>query len=123
MLQTLLAERLGLVTHRATTMQPVYGLVVSRAGAKLAPAKATKDESTANVKVLGDNRGISGGVSSQTKWGPIKLSMTDDVLHYEYAQMSLTGLAQFLSLGQVGLPVVDMTGLKGEYDITFRYLK
>jgi len=39
MLRTLLAERFKLRTHTVTKVAPSYALVLSRAGAKLAPAK------------------------------------------------------------------------------------
>lgn len=117
MLQALLAERFGLVAHRAASLQPVYGLVVSKGGIKFATAKVATDESGANIKVLGDGQGVTGGVSNRGDFGPFTLSMSDGMMHFEFTQITLNDFAKFLSQGQVGLPVVDMTGLNGNYDI------
>lgn len=137
MLQALLAERFKLVVHRETKDQSVYALMVAKGGPKLKPAEPDppapqapaanpeapkKDEmvlgqGSNQVRVSGnmrDGKGITvkgGGV------GQMKMTMVDGKLHLEAAKMSMAALAD-AATSFVGKPVVDMTELKGEYQVT-----
>jgi len=88
MLQKMLAERFKLQTHREEKSSAVYGLVVTKAGIKFREA--------ANPN--GDGSDAHGE-------------------HYEGKGIAMAALADFL-LRFEDLPVVDMTGLKGRYDLT-----
>jgi uncharacterized protein (TIGR03435 family) len=92
MLRSLLADRFKLVVHTETKEQPIYELVVAKNGSKLQPAKP--DQPT-----------------RMTMGGSGKSSM-------ETAQLS-TLIYQLSS--QVGRPVVDKTGLTGNYDIKLEW--
>jgi uncharacterized protein (TIGR03435 family) len=87
-LQALLADRFQLVIRRETRMIPGYALVVAKNGFKL---KKTADEGQADFS---SNRG--------------KLTAH---------QISMELLARNLS-GNLSSPVVDMTGIKGVFDLT-----
>jgi uncharacterized protein (TIGR03435 family) len=89
-LQALVAERFSLKFHRETREGSVFSLVVAKNGPKLSQHS-------------GDgNSGI--GASS----GSGKAAITGN-------KIAMARLAEYLS-GQVGRPVVDNTGLNGEYD-------
>lgn len=88
MLQTLLADRFGLVFHRQEATRSVYALTVGKNGPKLTEAKSD------------DSAGI-----------------TADVGHLAFTAASMSGLARRLSQ-QLHEPVSDLTGLKGVYNFT-----
>jgi uncharacterized protein (TIGR03435 family) len=94
MLQTLLAERFSLKTHRENRKLPSYALVVGKRGPKL-PAAST----------AGDGAFIFG----------------ED--HVTFRAFSTSGLADRLSgpVFKLDRPVVDMTGIKGFYDFTLNW--
>jgi bla regulator protein blaR1 len=76
--------------RRESTRMPIFALVVARGG----PKKLTVTKSTGDPQL-------------NAKSG-------NGVLHAVGVDMAT--LAKFLSEGQTGRPVVDMTGLKGKYD-------
>lgn len=138
MLQALLAERFKLVVHRETKDQSVYALVVAKGGPKLkesepdppAPEVAAADapdapkkgemvigQGSSQVRITGnmaDGKGITmkGGPTGQ-----MHMTMADGKMHMEAAKMSMSGLADTAS-SLVGKPVVDLTDLKGNYQVT-----
>ena len=69
---------------------PIFALVVAKGG----PAKLTPTKSTADPQLNG-------------KFGSGMLNAVG---------VDMSTLAHFLSEGQTGRPVIDMTGLKGEFD-------
>jgi uncharacterized protein (TIGR03435 family) len=89
MLQTLFAERFNLTVHREVREHSVYALVVAKNGPKVKPSETTK------------------------------ASITNGKGHIE-----LHGVAMQVFVNSLGTtkatarPVVDMTGLKGHFDIT-----
>ncbi len=127
MLQALLAERFKLAIHRDTKEHAVYAMVVGKTGIKMkeseAPA-ASPDGSAPNPAVTG-----SSSVSiSQTKGGAVvsdgqgrqqKMSVSPDgkFMRMEASKISMAELAEGLS-PLTDHPVLDMTGLKGNYQVT-----
>jgi uncharacterized protein (TIGR03435 family) len=137
MLQALLAERFKLAYHRENKEASVYALIVGKNGLKLQesppdPPKADAAPDAApptapgpsgliarggqpQVQVKSDGRGaftIAGGGS-----GPMRMSMTPDgAMHLEVDRVSLAQLAETLTR-LVDRPVIDQTGLKGNYKI------
>jgi bla regulator protein blaR1 len=89
--QALLADRFQLIIHRETKLIPGYALVVAKSGFKL---KKTADDGHADFS---SNRG--------------KLTAH---------QISMELLARNLS-GNLSSPVVDMTGIKGGFDLTLEW--
>jgi uncharacterized protein (TIGR03435 family) len=87
MVQAMLADRFGLVTHMETRELPIYELVVGKKGANLGPVQP-------------------GGSSVRTSNGQIEVQ----------AANSVSVLAEELSK-VVGRDVVDQTGITGRYDL------
>jgi len=89
-LQRLLAERFQLELRREATPMPIFGLVVAKGG----PKKLTVTKSTGDPQLNAESgNGVLNAVG-----------------------VDMATLAKFLSEGQTGRPVVDMTGLKDKYD-------
>ncbi len=112
MLRNLLAERFGLVTHNSQNEQSVFALMVAKSGAKLKKPDppGTIGDDLGHVKGVGTS-GFSGTANlGDGPFGPGIMSMRDGVLHYEYSQMTMANLAEFLSNGLLGLPVAALEG-------------
>ena len=124
MLQALLAERFKLVVHRDSKEHNVYGLVVGKGGPKLKEAapdpEGAKDGDSAaanqsnGVRMSRDSKGfmVSGG-----RGGAVRVQMQAGGMHYEFAKMSMSGLADMLSTF-LDRPVIDMTELKGNFQLS-----
>jgi uncharacterized protein (TIGR03435 family) len=91
MVQSLLADRLKLVANDTTVTRPIYTLVIAKSGSKL--------QETAP----GNESQFSGG-SGELKGHGIPMSL----------------LVRFLSQ-RLGRPIVDETGLKGNYDFELKW--
>jgi len=87
MLGSLLAERFHLAFHRETRELPVFALVVAKGGPKF---KEPGDGGETTVRPDGE-----GGLT--------------------FTNMSMDGLAGWLSLPSMGRPVIDRTGLAGSF--------
>ena len=116
MFQSLLADRFAMKTHRETKEFPVYALTIAKAGLKLkeSPPDPAPDPNgrpqAFEVAATGSGSGVDvnlGGGSS--------FSMGNNRL--EARKITMTALADLLSRF-VDRPVVDMTSLKGRYDVT-----
>lgn len=90
-LQALLAERFHLAIHRESKMIPGYVLVVAKNGFKL---KETTDDGSPNFS---SNRG----------------KLTTHEISMELLARNLSGI--------LNSPVVDMTGIKGVFDLTLEW--
>jgi uncharacterized protein (TIGR03435 family) len=88
-LQRLLAERFGLELRKESKPMPIFALVVAKSGPKLKPDASSGDP----VMEQSSGRGV------------LRATRAD-----------MDTLARFLSEGQTGRPVVNMTGLKGNFD-------
>jgi len=92
MLQALLADRFGLVTHTETRDLPVYTLVLAKGGPKFSPSQ-------------------TGGTTIDAGRGK---------LHIQGSDHTLTLLAD--ALGKIlGRPVLDQTALEGRFDLTLQW--
>ena len=133
MLQALLAERFKLTAHRETKEQPVYGLVVGKDGPKLKPSVpdvdappdlATKDAADdgrgGSIKTTRRNGDNISGVIPNGPNGRTNIAVANGMLHMEWAKMTLIALAEGL-VPYLNRPVVDMTGLKGTYQVTMEF--
>lgn len=140
MLQALLAERFKLVVHRDTKDQSVYALVVAKGGPKLKPSdpeppapEVPADSAEANadpkkgemvfgqganqVRISGNMRDGKGVTVKGGPMGQMRMTMVDGKMHLEAARMTMATLAD-TATSFVGRPVIDMTDLKGEYQVT-----
>lgn len=94
-LQALLAERFQLTIHREKTEQSAYALVVARSGSKLQPAAVKEGERARPMMRMGRGQLSGQGV-------PL--------------DMLVTSLSS-----QLGHPVLDRTGLTGNFDFTLEW--
>jgi uncharacterized protein (TIGR03435 family) len=139
MLQTLLEERFKLTTHRASAEHPVLALVVGKGGPKL-KASAEKpvaiDESAPLKPGESKMDGLDGPVrvrvdvttgSSVIDMGlrgkmSYRLNPATQSLHIDFSMTTMAGFADMITQlfeqlgGTGGRQVVDMTGIKGNYD-------
>lgn len=124
MLQGLLAERFGLKFHKDSKERNVYELVIAASGLKIkpsdAPAADAPDESGQGIKVSGnmqDGKGVT--VKGGPGGGTTKVVPSADGkgMHMEMSKFPIQQLVEILSR-LVDRPVVDKTGLKGDYQIS-----
>jgi uncharacterized protein (TIGR03435 family) len=138
MLLALLVDRFKLAYHRENKERPVYALVVGKTGTKLKEASSEPDApvpDSASTMVINNGagqvrisqdagrgggpggRGGSMSVSSP-QFGSMKVQMGEDgAMHLEAAKITMAGLAELLT-SFVDRPVLDMTELKGAYQVT-----
>jgi uncharacterized protein (TIGR03435 family) len=112
MLQKLLTERFGLTFHREQKEMPAYALVTGRNGPKLTPAT----DSPARVAGRGGFPDLPAGVAP----GVIQVDGVGHLHRLAAGAMSMGQFADYLA-GQSDLPVVDLTDLRGKYDIVLYY--
>lgn len=137
MLQALLAERFKLAAHRDTQEHPVLALEVGKDGPKLKEAPATQpvDENAplkpGEMKVDGPNgpiriaRNTDGSTTmNMGAKGTItmRMDMQSQMMTLESSSVTMAGFADMLTNimqmgGGGGRQVVDMTGLKGNYQV------
>src|SRR5579872_3622673 len=119
MLQALLAERFKLKIHRESKEHAIYALVVGKNGPKLKESAPEPEPPAGNqMRITGNMEGkgvsVTGGPA-----GPIRMQMgPNGNMRLEASKMTMTVLADMLSRF-VDRPVVDMTGLKGNYVVSF----
>jgi bla regulator protein blaR1 len=106
MLQALLADRCKLILHRESRELPVYALTIAKGGLKIQQAKPDNTYPNGMKDLNGHGHGnIMGfGRGSLTGQG-----------------VPIAFLARMLSQQQLGRPVLDMTGLKGDYDFALEW--
>jgi uncharacterized protein (TIGR03435 family) len=141
MLQTLLEERFKLTTHRASAEHSVLALVVGKGGPKLKASTGTPmaiDESAplnpGELKMDGSDGPVRVKVDMTTGSSVIDMGVKGKMayrmdpatqsLHLDFSMVTMGGFADmttqlFEQLGGTGgKQVVDMTGIKGNYDAT-----
>src|SRR6185295_10343864 len=139
MLQTLLEERFKLTTHRTSAEHPVLALVAGKGGPKLKassetpvaidesaplkPGELKMDSSDGPVRVKVDmttgssviDMGLKGKMS-------YRLNPATQTFHIDFSMTTMAGFADMITQlfaqlgGTGGRQVVDMTGIKGNYD-------
>jgi len=141
MLQSLLATRFGLATHRSSVERPVFALVVNKGGPKLKASSGTPAAIDPDAPLK------PGQIKTQGSNGPIlmtvdqvhngytmdyglkgKLTRSDNPathsIHMEFSMITMQGLADLVSQifrplkGGLARQIVDMTGITGNYDAT-----
>jgi uncharacterized protein (TIGR03435 family) len=117
MLRTMLADRFGLRTHTESRAVSAYALVVGKNGAKLQPSTLPPDpEPTKGLTTLTPSAG--GAVtSSGGPAGPTQITMGPNGVQLAMLKTKISGLTDMLT-SILGKPVVDRTGLTGDYRIT-----
>jgi uncharacterized protein (TIGR03435 family) len=126
MLKELLAQRFKLAVHRETKEHAVYALVVGKNGPKLVEAPMDQAPIAKSATPASPGRGsgpmqlspeASRLMISGERTGPIRLSQGPGGMRLEAQNATIPALADVLSR-ILDRPVVDMTGLKGTYQLT-----
>jgi len=141
MLQALLEDRFKLAVHRESKEHPVLALVVGKGGPKMKESPAPEDiDENAPLKPgevqmdTGDGParmtvGKNGGATiNMGKKGTATIAMDPSTqsMHMEASQVTMEGFADMLTqfsqaTGGGGPQVVDMTGLKGNYQVAMDF--
>src|SRR6202021_2568367 len=124
MIQALLAERFKLTIHRTTKDSQVYALEIGKGGLKMKetpPDVPVAPAANGEMPPVDNNMKVSGTIEkgmtmSNTPAGTQKVTMVDGVMHVEASKMPMAMLSEALSR-YVDHPVVDMTELKGNYQV------
>jgi uncharacterized protein (TIGR03435 family) len=118
MLQRMLTERFGVVSHYEKKELPVYNLVVGKNGPKLNPPTKPAGGSTPAGPYPKDKEGFptlppgTGGETFNSTGGA----------RLQAVSLSMEKLASLLSMrGNLDRPVHDATGLDGEFDFVVRW--
>jgi len=132
MLRTLLAERFKLKVHRETKEHAVYALVVGKGGPKMKEAEplaiaptvspdggpAPPPSTGSNQVTVNVNSGKGGATVSDGQGGKQTMAPSADgkSMHMENSRITMSDFAAGLA-PMLDKPVVDMTELKGYYQI------
>jgi uncharacterized protein (TIGR03435 family) len=120
MMKALLAERFKLALHRDQKEFPVYALIVNKGGPKLKEAAETGGaDAPINVDVAVDTGGSGGRGGAVVNLGNGAYVSTADG-HVDARRVTIPQLVESIGLF-LDRPVIDMTGLKGAYDIKLDY--
>ncbi len=132
MLQSLLAERFKLAVHPASREQDVWALVVDQGGPKFKESSSESSLADGNTKGgmpegpdLPVRRTKEGDTVISGTYGITSLRSTLDYssrsIRHEAHRMTMPYLADLVNRTTFAddRPVVDMTGLKGEYDVVY----
>lgn len=124
MLQALLADRFRMAVHTEKKDLPVYALIAGKNGTKLTPSAPVSEGAPEQGNVNGTtdqpqfkfSKNGQGGVVMQS--GNMRTSTTagPDGNHVEINRITMAAFADVLS-NYVDTPVIDMTGLTGEYQV------
>ena len=118
MLQSLLVDRFKLAMRREFKEQSVTALVVGKDGPKLKESSAETPPERAGQAAT-KKKDSSLGMTVGTTGLRMTLEPTNSSVHVEASRMTMAYLADLLTkttLGN-GRAVVDMTGLKGNYEV------
>jgi len=133
MLQSLLADRFRLATHREVTEQRVSALIVGKNGAKLketapelpqTPGDTRQEVMEGRVKGTRQNKDVVNlgmRIGEMTVHSTMKdASKASASVHFEATNVAMARLAELLMRWNAGdgRLVVDATGLEGRYDIS-----
>jgi len=114
MLRSLLADRLGLVTHQETREKEAYALVAGKGGPKmkLAPPEDGPAEAFDTGRVLDGLYGAG--------FGARDFSAAGGQMHVTFTRVPMAALAQVVS-SWLAIPVIDRTGLTESYQATLDF--
>lgn len=125
MLQALLRDRFKLEVHMETKDRNIYALIVGKDGPKL--------KESAAAALAAEGPGVSGSNQATIVQGKNGQATISDGEHTQKMSMSPDGKSMQLEIGNADMPllaegltgmvdrpIVDMTGLKGKYDVTIQ---
>jgi uncharacterized protein (TIGR03435 family) len=120
MLQNLLAERFKVVLHKESKEAPIYALVVTKGGPKMKESEKIDPAAGDAPPPASPTMGKDGRPQMGRGGRGMRVMMGPKGLHLQAVQSTMDQLCHMLS-SQLGRPVVDMTGLKAEYDYTLDF--
>lgn len=142
MLQSLLEERFKLSVHEASAEHPVLALVVAKGGPKLKESTETPTPLDVNAQLepgettmqgpdgpvrmtLGKNGSASLDMGAKGKMS-YRVDPATQSMHLEGSMITMAGFANMLTQlsqmgGAGGRQIVDMTGLKGYYQVAIDF--
>lgn len=120
MLQALLTERFQLNTHHETREQTVYALVVAKGGPKLKPWVSLPGAPAPPASNPGAPPAAGKDGFPVVQPGHFAMTARNGHLYIAARKLPLARLANSLAR-QLGRPVLDRTGLTGEYDYRLEF--
>jgi uncharacterized protein (TIGR03435 family) len=118
MFQSLLADRFGLRYHYDAPVTLVYGVAVAPGGSKLKPGLDDPDPyNYGPIRSAGGVTGKAPGRARSSGWGVYQYWSANGARHFDFENIPMKGLAGFI-FGNLDLPVIDITGLKGTYQVS-----
>jgi uncharacterized protein (TIGR03435 family) len=117
MLQALLEDRFKLKLHHDQKEFPVYALVVAKGGPRVKESAAEADAAAPRPNISVAASGGPQGVGVDLGGGSFFHFGNDK---FEAGKLTMARLAESLSLF-TDRPIVDMTGLNGNYDFTLQF--
>jgi uncharacterized protein (TIGR03435 family) len=120
MLQNALADRFHLKVHRENKTTQGYALTVGKQGPKLtrSPESVAPTEAEAGPRpyVLGKD----GFPTEPPSYSGLLVDAKPDRIRLKFARTSMADLAKWLGKNRKS-PVIDRTGLEGQYDFIFEF--
>jgi uncharacterized protein (TIGR03435 family) len=129
LLQALLEERFKLKAHRENRDNPIYALVIGKDGSKLKEAPVDPESPAqpdapgpggfpfaTNGSQIQVNAGRGGATVVSPDLGTTRIVPGPDGMRMEIGKLSMPRFAEMLT-PLVDRPVIDMTGLKGNYQV------
>jgi uncharacterized protein (TIGR03435 family) len=124
MLRALLSERFNLTVHTEVRDRPVFALVLARRDGKLGPGLVRADVDCAGIGAARRRQGNLAPKESPTQLQDCGRSMAPGVILARGLTMPELA-ASFAALSNTGMslnrPVVDRTGLTGNFDVNLRF--
>jgi uncharacterized protein (TIGR03435 family) len=128
MLQNLLADRFKLALHKETREMAIYSLGVAKNGPKLKKATPNPPPDANDTADAAPTGGVGKLAADADGYPALRAGMTMAVMSTPAgprARLANKGHMEWLVgmlSGQLGRPVIDATGLTGEYDISLYWV-
>lgn len=131
MMQSLLNERFGLVVHYETRETPIFEMSLKEPG-KTGPALRVHEDGVSCSVTAPPGAGILGNAGTgPVLKGPDVFPATCGGVEARFEahgtmlmggrDITMDTIANYLSIGRLGRPVVNQTGLAGRYDFTLNW--
>ena len=118
MAQRLLEDRFHLQVHREARELPVFIITVAKSGLKM---ERTKEGSCVSVDINRPPPSVAPGQPGPKPCGPRRARGAEKTLAIGGSGMTVAEIFGGIVGNMVGRPVVDMTGLNGQFDFTLEW--
>jgi bla regulator protein blaR1 len=113
MLQALLADRFNLKFHRERKQMPVYALSAAKRGPKLKKKSGKVEKAELRSGLVIEDRGLN--------FRPVVQPNGDRTIQLSAKNLSMQDVADGLAMFIFTRPVINRTGIEGEFDFTVEY--